>query len=58
MIRLNISDDSCGLLFNKHSISFDLNLYYISTSDHRDYRAKVNTLVDKFCQIFHMHPIS
>ena len=34
------------------------NTYYISFSDYRDYRAKVSTLVEKFCQLFHMHPIS
>ena len=29
--------------------------YYISFSDYRDYRAKVSTSVDKFCQLFHIH---
>ena len=33
-------------------------MYYISFNDYRNYRAKVSTLVDKFCQLFHMHPIS
>ena len=33
-------------------------IYYIFFSDYRDYRAKVSTSADKFCQLFYMHPIS
>ena len=33
-------------------------MYYISFSDYKNNRAKVSTSVDKFCQLFHMHPIS
>ena len=34
------------------------NTYHIFFSDYSKYRAKVSTQVDKFCQLFHMHPIS
>ena len=50
--------ESNGYFFNKHFIPLDPDNYYISFSDYRDYRAKVSTLADKFCQLFHMHHIS
>ena len=46
---------------NKYFISLDPDKHYIPFSDcinYRNYRAKVSTLVDKFCPLFHMHPIS
>ena len=33
-------------------------MYHIFFSDYRNNKAKVSTLVDKFCQLFHMHAIS
>ena len=33
-------------------------MYDIFLSDYRDNRAKVSTLAGKFCQLFHMDPIS
>ena len=50
--------ESNGYFFKKHFIPLDPDKYYISFSDYRYYRAKVSTLVDKFFQLFHMHPIS
>ena len=58
MIGLNMKDESSGYFFNKHFIPVDPDKYYISFSDYRDNGAKVSTSVDKFCQLFHMHPIS
>ena len=53
-----ITHNSFGLLFDNNFISLDPDKYYISFSDYRDYRAKVSTSADKFCQLFHIHPIS
>ena len=53
--KLQLNEESFVLLFHTHFISLDPGKYYISFSDYRDYRAKVNT---EFCQLFHMHPIS
>ena len=65
MLMTNISysnfqfkDESFVLLFRTHFISLDQDKYYISFSDYRNNRAMVSTSANKFCQLFHMHPIS
>ena len=55
--RADLNDNSFDLLF--HTLYFfRFNTYYISFSDYSKYRVKVSTWVDKFCQLFHMYPIS
>ena len=44
--------------FHNYFIFLDPDKHYIFFSEYRDYRAKVSTKVDKFCQLFQMHPIS
>ena len=47
-----------GLVYRHSGIRMSTKyMYYISFSD-RDNRAKVSMSADKFCQLFHMLPIS
>ena len=56
--KLQLNEESFVLLFHTHFISLYPDKYYISFSDYRDYRTKVSTSADKFCQLFHMDPVS